>query len=132
MNKVYEEGVLIVTNSKGGVLKLSVHPSTREPWKSEEEALSFSVSPNYPFKYTQQVTEVSAFNFKLLFSPVERIAIKNSTDELVMDFYEMLNDPRLEVVELGHTDTVEAVNYLATLGLIEPVRTEQILSGQPR
>ncbi|WP_067097960.1 hypothetical protein [Marinomonas atlantica] len=132
MIKTLNNGVLRVTKEDGSFLELGVHPSTRKPWKSEEEAFNFPINSNYPFRKTESVTEVSAFNFKLLFSPSERVAIKDSADSLVKDFYEMLNDPRLETVVLSHVDTVDGVNHLRDLGLITSDRALQILAGRAR
>ena len=77
-------------------------------------------------------TKISPIEFKLLFTAQERVSIKaaRSTDPIVDDFYDIVEDPRLTHVDLALQSTKDAINYLATSGLIEPQRVQQILSGQ--
>lgn len=84
------------------------------------------VTPDTP-KYPQ----VSPVEFKLLFTSQERVAIHNAraTDFAVDDFFGILDDPRLQYVDLNLASTQDALNYFASTGLIDAARIPQILSG---
>jgi len=75
--------------------------------------------------------KVSPVEFKLLFTPAERVAIKaaRSADPVIDDFYDIIEDPRLTHVDLGLASTQAALGYLASQGLIEETRVAVILSG---
>lgn len=73
--------------------------------------------------------KVSPVQFKLLFSPQERVAIKTSTDPVVQDFFEIVNDPRLTYVDLGLQSTKDAIGYLQSEGLLTGERAAAILTG---
>ena len=73
--------------------------------------------------------KVSPVQFKLLFSPQERVAIKTSTDPVVQDFFEIVNDPRLTYVDLGLQSTMDAIGYLQSEGLLTGERAAAILTG---
>lgn len=87
---------------------------------------------------TPDVT-VSPVEFKLLWLPQERVAIKDmrATDPVVDDFYELIEDPRLTVVNLSLASTQQAVDYLlqklAQAGVLTESevmeRRDAILSG---
>lgn len=81
----------------------------------------------------QQVTKVSPVEFKLLFTPQERIAIKavRSTDPIIDDFYDIAEDPRLTHVDLSLQTTKMAIGYMVSLDLITQERADNILSGKP-
>lgn len=84
--------------------------------------------------------KVSPVEFKLLWTPQERAAIKalRTTDPIVENFYEIIDDPRLTFVNLSLTSTQQAVDYLlyqlvAAAVITEtdaPVRRAAILSGE--
>lgn len=73
--------------------------------------------------------KVSPVEFKLLFTAVERVAIKASTDPIVQDFFSIVEDPRLMHVDLGLQSTQDALAYLETLELIAAGRKAEILTG---
>ena len=83
---------------------------------------------------------VSPVEFKLLWTPQERVAIKTlkSTDPVIEDFYELIEDPRLKEVNLSLQSTQQAVEYLlfklVEAGTITESqvadRREAILSGK--
>lgn len=83
---------------------------------------------------------VSPVEFKLLWTPQERVAIKTlkSTDPVIEDFYELIEDPRLKEVNLSLQSTQQAVDYLlfklVEAGTITESqvadRREAILSGK--
>lgn len=57
---------------------------------------------------------VSPVEFKLLWSPAERVTIKGmrATDPVIDDFYDIVDDPRLTFVNLSLQSTQDAVDYL--------------------
>lgn len=75
--------------------------------------------------------QVTPVQFKLLFTPAERVAVKaaRATDAMIDDFYEIVEDPRLTMVDFGLQSTVDGVGYLVSKGLITEARKAEILSG---
>lgn len=83
--------------------------------------------------------KVSPVEFKLLWTPQERVAIKGmrAADPVVDDFYNILDDPRLTLVNLALQSTQDAVDYLlgklAAAAVIQSAavaeRRTEILSG---
>lgn len=78
---------------------------------------------------------VSPIRFKMLFTSAERVALKKHVDPTVQDFMELVNDPRLDVVDLDMTSVQDGINYcmmvLAQDGVITDAaaRVEEILSN---
>lgn len=72
---------------------------------------------------------VSAIEYKMLFTTPERIAIKTSTDPIVMDIYELLNDPRVTNVNMNLQSVQDALSYFVTKGLLTNERVAVILQG---
>ena len=66
-------------------------------------------------------------DFLRMFTQLERIAIRESTNSVVMDFYDLLK--RSKTVSLSHADTIAGVNYLEFLNLIASGRAAEILNG---
>ena len=75
--------------------------------------------------------KVSPIEFKLLFTPQERVAIKvaRQTDPVIDDFYDIVEDPRLTHVDLGLASTQSALDYLTAQGLLAEGRKAEILQG---
>lgn len=81
--------------------------------------------------------------FKLQFRQPERIAIRTArgyagpdpvklaVKAALDDFYEILDDPRLTLVDLDMLSTIEGVYGLAAMGLITEERAGEILAGIP-
>ena len=76
--------------------------------------------------------KVSPVEFKLLFTPQERVAIKaeRGNDPMIDDFFGIIEDPRLTYVDLGLQSTQDALGYLETKGFITDARRVQILAGK--
>lgn len=76
--------------------------------------------------------KVSPVEFKLLFTPQERVAIKaaRANDPVIDDFFDIVEDPRLMFVDLGLQSTQDALSYLVQQGLLTVERRQQILAGQ--
>ena len=73
---------------------------------------------------------LSRVQFKLLFTPTERIAVRTSTDPGVQDWYDILQDPQFEGVVLGSASTERAMGYLVTKGILTADRKAAILAGE--
>ena len=75
--------------------------------------------------------KVSPLEFKMLFTAQERIAIKEAkaTDEVLQDGFEILEDTRLTVVDLGLASTQDFIDYMTSLGLLTTERADKIKSG---
>jgi hypothetical protein len=65
----------------------------------------------------------------MLFTLQERVAIKNSTDEIVKELNDLANDSRLTEVDLADKNTVDGVTYLVSVGILTAERAAQILSN---
>ena len=74
------------------------------------------------------VKTLSPIAFKLRFTASERVAIYQSTDLIIKDFVSLLDDIRLKEVNLTLQSTIDAVDYLISLGLIEVSRKDIILA----
>jgi hypothetical protein len=75
---------------------------------------------------------VTPIQFQLLFTSAERIAIKHAraTDEIIDDFCQIVEDPRLSEVNLSLGSVREGIAYLRQVGIITEDREAQILAGQ--
>ena len=71
---------------------------------------------------------LSPVDFMLRFVAPERVAVRASTDPIVIDWLRLLDDPRLQSVHLDLPATREAVAHLVTLGLLTQARADEILS----
>lgn len=73
--------------------------------------------------------KVSPIEFKLLFSAAERVAIKTSTDPIILDFFSIVEDPRLTEVNLALQSTQDSLDYLTTAKILAEGRKAEILTG---
>jgi hypothetical protein len=67
------------------------------------------------------------FEFLLMFTVTERIAIRESQDPVVLDLLEMMRAG--DGINLDLDFTKDAIQYLASINLIAPSRVEEILRG---
>ena len=74
---------------------------------------------------------ISPVQFKLLFTSEERVAIKSArtSDPVIDDFFDIIDDPRLSIVNLKLSSTSEALTYFVTKNLITQVRKNEILNN---
>ena len=84
-----------------------------------------------PAPSPSEATKVSPVEFKLLFTSAERVAIKaaRATDQVIDDFYDIVEDPRLTIVDLGLRSTHDALSYMVAQGLLTDERRSEILAG---
>lgn len=74
--------------------------------------------------------KVSAIEYKMLFTVQERIAIKTSTDAVIQDLYELLNDQRVATVDLSLKSISDALDYMTALNILAVGRKAEILLGK--
>ena len=84
-----------------------------------------------PAPSPSEATKVSPVEFKLLFTSAERVAIKaaRATDQVIDDFYDIVEDLRLTFVDLGLRSTQDALSYMVAQGLLTDERRSEILAG---
>ena len=70
--------------------------------------------------------------FKMLFTIQERIAIKaaRTTDEILQDGFEILEDPRLTTVDFGLQSVRDLIDYMVSLNLLTVERAVEIKDGK--
>ncbi|MEN9885425.1 MAG: hypothetical protein RL758_3 [Pseudomonadota bacterium] len=76
--------------------------------------------------------KVSPVEFMLLFTSAERVALKaaRSTDPVIDDWMDIVQDPRLTQVDLGLQSTKDALAYLVSIDILTAERRDEILAGQ--
>lgn len=60
------------------------------------------------------------------FTSQERVAIRSSTDPVVIDFMELMN--AASEIDRTNSDTIAGINYLASIGLLTAQRAQEILA----
>lgn len=73
--------------------------------------------------------KVTVIEYKMLFTSAERIAAKASTDPVIQDLQELMNDPRTTHVDLALKSISDALDYMTGLGIIAVGRKAEILTG---
>lgn len=126
----YMAGV-VVTSSIPGATPLAIPDGSpaAEGWlvdTSGPEPVFTAPAPAAPVP-----PKVSPLEYKLLFTPAERVAIAaaKATDPVLQDLYSILDDPRLTFVDLGLQSTSDALDYLTGANLIASGRKAEILTG---
>lgn len=86
-------------------------------------------TPTEPIPLPIQYATVSPVEFMLLFTSPERVAIKaaRQTNAVVEDFFQLLEDPRLQTVRLGQASVQEGLAYLVSVNLLTDQRRTEIL-----
>jgi hypothetical protein len=99
--------------------------------KPDEQVLA-EIAAAVATEATLVFKEVSPVEFKLLFTPQERIALRvaRETDPVLQDFFDIAEDPRLTKVELTLESTVMALDYMVSKGLLSSERASKIKLGQ--
>lgn len=78
-------------------------------------------------EYTRPSPGISRLEFMRRFTREERIAIRKSKDDVVIDFRELL--AAAQTVYFDDEETIAGVRYLETEKLIADGRAEEILNG---
>ena len=75
---------------------------------------------------------ITPMQFLLLFTGPERVSIRaaRGSDALIADLLAIIEDQRLDEVNLGSKTTTDAVGYLAIKGHINAARIPEILGGK--
>lgn len=73
--------------------------------------------------------KVTVIEYKMLFTSAERIAAKASTDPVIVDLRELMDDPRTANVDLSLKSISDALDYMTAVGLIAAGRKAEILTG---
>ena len=76
--------------------------------------------------------KVTVIEYKMLFTSAERIAAKSSTDPVIVDLRELMDDPRTSHVDLSLQSISDALDYMTAIGLIAAGRKSEILTGTVR
>ncbi len=115
-------------------VKFSVCPDNVTVGSTVNEAGEWTIAPEPASAPSAESVKVSPVEFKLLFTPQERVAMKaaRSTDPVIEDLYEVLDDPRLTFVDLGLQSTKDAIGYLVSAGLLAQARADEIALGVVR
>lgn len=145
---------LISINETGNVQSVSVMPGTDvDLFRSANSGVEYIEVPENtaikagdhynidtgvvtPVQTTSMFTpivssKVSPVEFKLLFTIQERLAMRTArtTDPVIEDFFDLIEDPRLTHVDLSIPPVIEIINYLETNGLIGEGRAATILAS---
>ncbi len=87
---------------------------------ADNGAVEFPPPPPVP-----REMQLTKLQFLRLFTTAERIAIRASSDPVIVDFMQLLD--LAQDVRLDDPDTVQGVHYLESEGLIAPGRAAEIL-----
>jgi hypothetical protein len=100
--------------------------------KTDEEVLAAIANASSEESFLA-ITEVSPVEFKLLFTPQERIALRAAKvkDFVLQDFFDIAEDPRLTKIHLKLESTIMAINYMVMKGFLTAERGDQIKAGKP-
>ena len=87
--------------------------------------------PATPEPAVPVLPKLTPVEFKLCFTPQERIAIKQArlTDPVLEDAFDILNDPRLTFVDLSLASTQGLIDYCVAQNLVTAERAAQIKAG---
>ena len=97
-------------------------------WKNGIWTIGDIIIQDYDKSWFIFSTIITPIQFKLRFTPQERVAIYASTDPIIKDFISILDDPRLNEVNLFLQSTIDAVQYLRYTDLLkDDIRVIQIL-----
>jgi hypothetical protein len=79
-----------------------------------------------PYVAPIETRKISPIEFKLLFTSTERVAVYASTDPVLIDWRDILDDPRLSTIDLHSASTHSAIDYLVATGVITEERASVI------
>lgn len=89
--------------------------------------------PNFTVKYLKQPVQhhLSKLAFKQRLTQSERIAIRQAAEQSpeIYDFQDLLDSATF--VDLKRDDTINGVNFLESIGIIDEGRADEILNTAP-
>jgi len=116
-----------------------VPSEVKRGWRRDEDGTWMAPSVPEPAVLEPERPQVGPVEFKLLFTSPERLKLKElrANDPVLADFFEIIEDPRLQYVDLSLGSTAAGVDHcLSLLTNAEVIseseaatRREQILSG---
>jgi hypothetical protein len=103
----------------------------KSDWEQIKADLEVEEENNSPEPLVPLLPLLTPVEFKLLFTPTERIAIKNTrpTDEILDDFMDIIDDPRLDTVNFNLQSTKDAIDYLVSIEVLTVERAVQVKTG---
>ena len=119
----------------------AVPDEVRPQWRRDGETWSPPPEPAPAASAPARLLQVSPPAFKLLFTSAERLAIRAArayagADEqaltakaVIDDWFDIVDDPRLTVVDLALPATVAGLEFLVALGILTQERCDEILGG---
>ena len=109
---------------------VEVPEEVEDHWVLIDNIWSAPIIPE-PIVTSPLIPIISPVEFKLLFTPQERMAIKaaRATDEILDDLFTILDDPRLKEVNLNLESNKAVMAYLESKGLITTERKAEIMTG---
>ena len=120
-----------VFSPEAAALFMACPASVTQGWRYVDGAWMEPGSEPEPEPEVPVYPIVSPVEFKLLFTPQERIAITAAKpdDPVLQDFYTIIDDPRLTCVDLSWMTVQSGIDYLIGAELVAAERREQILTG---
>lgn len=82
----------------------------------------------------QRRLQISPVEFKMLFTSAERVAIRTAregNDMILDDWFSIIDDPRLTLVDLALPQTLDGLDYLVAQEILTESRRDEIASGLP-
>lgn len=109
---------------------IEVPEEVEDHWILLDDNWSAPIMPE-PIVTAPLIPIISPVEFKLLFTPQERMAIKaaRATDEILDDLFTIIDDPRLKEVNLNLESNKAVMAYLESKGLITAERKAEIMTG---
>lgn len=108
--------------------------------KADADAIKADLEVQRMVTAEPEYCTVSPVDFKLLFTSPERVAAKSlrTTDPVIEDFYEIIDDPRLTKVDFTKQSVRDAIKYLldqlVSMNIVtsenRQTRYEQIVTGE--
>lgn len=133
---INQDKTVVIVNDLGTCRLPNYNPVTLLPWSSDAEITAYVATIQADARYFSQPrpkrTVLTPVEFKMQFTAQERIATKvaaEAGDELLVDFLEVLNDPRLKEVILTLPENIQAISYLVSIEILTADRAIEILSG---
>lgn len=124
---------------------VAVPGDVRRGWRLAGGGAWSAPAPSAPPAPEQQKyrAEISPVEFKMLFTPAERLSIRQAREYagddsdktalayMIDDWWQIVDDPRLSTVNLALTQTQEGLDMLVTAGILTQARRDEIGKGLP-